>query len=378
MNLVIPSIGLEPGPDWASDVNASLTILDQHDHSPGHGTTIPPSGININSDLSFNNNNLIQARSLRMFVQSAALGLVSDIGCLYVTGVDLYYNDVSGNQIQITAAGGVAGTPGSIGGLTAPASATYVPLSSTFVWQSNVNTPANMDFASAILRNLTVSSFGLTLNPPSAMGANFSITLPTLPATQKILTLDNSGNMGAVYDVDNVTIEIVSNNLQVKDGSITTAKLATGAAIGNITSGTVTAGLIEPSNAAQSANSGLQVYTSGTFAQIGFSVTITTHGRPVIAGMQAIAGAGLNGYIEIYAGAAGSFQLRRDGTTIAYYTFYNNSVGSGANMAVTLPPTLDVSVPAGVHTYAWFAARAGAAVPSIQLDGQSTVAYELY
>lgn len=219
MSLILPGVGQTIGPTWATDLNNSLTIIDQHNHTAGYGVPVPSSGLNINADLTMANNNLIGIKSLRMTPQSILAG-GSDLDCLFVNGVDLYYNDGVGNHVRITQSGGVAGSPGSIANLTSPASATYVAGTQTFVWQSDANTPANMDNASVILRNLSANSFGLTLSPPAAMGANYSLTLPTLPSSQKIMTLDNSGNISAPYTVDNVTINIVGNVIQVKNTNV--------------------------------------------------------------------------------------------------------------------------------------------------------------
>lgn len=240
MNLVIPTVGVEPGPQWASDINASLTIIDAHNHSAGSGVPITPSGMNISSDLTMNSNNLISARSLKMTAQVSPLALAADVGCLYVSGVDLYYNDENGNQVRITQSGGVSGTPGSIAGLVSPASATYVPGTQTFVWQSAASTPANMDAASYIFRNLVASSKGLTLSPPAAMAADYALVLPNLPVSTKIMVLDSSGNMSASYTTDNSTIEVNgSSQIAVKALGIGTAQLAslsvTDAKIDNLT-----------------------------------------------------------------------------------------------------------------------------------------------
>lgn len=221
MSLILPGVGQTLGPQYATDLNNSLTIIDGHNHTAGYGVPVPSSGLNINADLSMNNSNLIAIKSLRMTPQSILAG-PSDLDCLFVNGVDLYYNDGVGNHVRITQSGGVAGSPGSISNLTSPASATYVAGSSTFVWQSAANTPANMDNASIILRNLVANSFGVTLNPPNAMASNYNLTLPTLPPGQQIMTLDASGNMAAPYTVDNVTLAIVSNVIQVKDTNVVT------------------------------------------------------------------------------------------------------------------------------------------------------------
>lgn len=214
MNLVLPIPGVDPGPDYAYNVNASFQTVDGHDHSFGKGVQITPAGININADLAINQNNITFIRSLRFFPQVSPIAGASDVGCLYAAGVDLWFNDVSGNQIQITQNGGVAGTPGSISNLTPPASAAYVSAQAAFVWQSNVNKPANMDFASATFRNFTTNSKGLTLFPPAAMPADYQLVLPVLPgANGNFVTINTDGSMGSVVSVDNNTIKIISNQL---------------------------------------------------------------------------------------------------------------------------------------------------------------------
>jgi microcystin-dependent protein len=206
MSLPIPVVGTAPGPEWATLLNACLTILDQHSHVSGSGVPITPDAMNINSDLSMSSQNLVDARSLRMTAQASPLALAADLGCIYVSGVDLYYNDVNGNQVRITQSGAVAGTPGSISNLVSPASASYVSGTSTFVWQSAATTPANMDAASLIMRNLSAGSNSLTLQPPAAMGSNSTITLPTLPAATGMVTMDTSGNLSASYSLTDALV----------------------------------------------------------------------------------------------------------------------------------------------------------------------------
>jgi hypothetical protein len=133
---------------------------------------------------------------LRFTPQGSPLALGTDIGCLYESGVDLYYNDGAGNQVRITQSGGVAGSPGSIANLTSPASASYVAGSSTFVWQSDSNTPASMDAGSLIIRKVSASSPGITVAAPSSLASNFALTLfASLPAATSLIAVNNSGNM---------------------------------------------------------------------------------------------------------------------------------------------------------------------------------------
>lgn len=232
MNLVIPGVGTEAGPTWASDINASLSVIDQHNHSSGSGVQINPSGLNINSDLTFNSFNAIQLRSVRFTPQPVALSGISDLGCLYEAGVDLYYNDGSGNQIQLTSGGSIVGTAGSISGLpSGTASASYS--GGTFTWQSATSTAANMDAASYVLRNNSASSKGLTLQPPNSMAADYSLTLPLTPGAQSFLSIDPSGNIAQYCVVDGGII-----GANIASATITGANLATDIAIpGNPTSG---------------------------------------------------------------------------------------------------------------------------------------------
>lgn len=281
MSLPVPGVGLTFGPQYAIDIDNCMSLIDQHDHSSGKGVAITPSGLNISADLSIGGNNLLDVKSVRFQIQVAPLAGAQDLACIYASGVDLYYNDANGNQIQITQNGSVAGASGNISGLVSPASASYVALSKTFVWQSDVNTPANMDMGSIIIRNVVAGSNGITISAPGSLSSNYTLTLPSLPATQKFMTLDNTGNIAAVWGVDNSTIEISANNLQVKAGGINTAQLAdhsiTNAKLAAMPFGT-------PAAAGGFAQSGVvtQSTSSGTFVDVpGLTVTLTTTGRPV-------------------------------------------------------------------------------------------------
>lgn len=217
MNLPVPIVGVEAGPQYAVDVNSCFSILDQHNHTPGSGVLITPSAININANLPLNGNRLTTVLSVVFSAQGSPLpGSSPDLGALYVAGDDLYYNDEAGNQVRITQNGGVVGTPGSITGLVPPASASYVSANSTFVWQSDANTPANMDMASIILRNLVANSFGLTINPPPAMAADYSITMPVLPVTNSFMAIDEFGNETATIPISK---GLTASNIE--DGSLT-------------------------------------------------------------------------------------------------------------------------------------------------------------
>lgn len=303
MNLVLPGVGLTFGPQWATDLNASLTIVDQHNHTSGSGVAIPSTGLNINADLPMGSNNLTGIRTLRMNSQSGVLSVGTDLDCLYVVGADLYYNDGIGNHVRMTQSGAVSGTPGSISNLVSPASAAYVAGSKTFVWQSDANTPANLDAASITLRNIVANSKGLTLNPPNSMAADYSIVLPSLPTPTSFMTIDNSGNISTVSATSGITgamiatATITDSNMvpatitaasianatitaaKVVSGTLTTAQIASATIVG----GNIAANTIVNNNLAQhnyTVSSGINFSTgSASFVIVtNSSITITLAG----------------------------------------------------------------------------------------------------
>lgn len=358
MNINTPVVGTTTGPQYATDLNNCFLTVDAHDHSTGNGVPITPAGLNISSDLSFLNNDATNLRSTRFQIQSSALADASDLNCLYVTGVDLYYNDGNGNQIQLTQSGSIAGTSGSISGLSSPASATYVSGSQTFVWQSDALTPANMDAGSVIFRNISASSYGITVSPPT-LTSNYNLTLPALPVSQKIMTLDNTGAISAPYSIDNSTLEISSNVIQIKDSGVTTAKINNSAVTtakindsavttakindsavttAKINDGAVTQAKLASKTIAYNTYLGVFSTTSTTFQTV-VSVSINTTGRPVRVEIGGSYISSQNAY----------YRITRDPSTVLVTSYL------GGSSPISVPPSslaiLDVSLAAGSYQY---------------------------
>ena len=160
-------------------------------------------------------NNLIQVKTVRFNAQGTPITASSpNLGCLYVSGVDLYYNDESGNQVRLTQAGAVSGTPGNIANLTSPASATFVSVGGTFVWQSAANTAATMDMGSIVIRDLTASANGVTIAAPLSLAAPYTLYLPAaLPASNSFVTVSTAGALGTVSQTAGITGSNISASL---------------------------------------------------------------------------------------------------------------------------------------------------------------------
>ena len=109
MNLTVPIAAStatgtgDTGPGYAINIsNDLLTTIDQHDHSTGKGVQITPAGLNINSDLTINQNNLNQLRSARFVSQASGLVGVGDVASVYVQAGDLWYVNSNGTNVQLT------------------------------------------------------------------------------------------------------------------------------------------------------------------------------------------------------------------------------------------------------------------------------------
>lgn len=340
MNLIIPGVGTTESSTWASDLNASLSIVDQHDHSSGSGVQITPGGLNINSALSFNSQS---ATSLASIVFTAG-STVSTLDSIWFSGVDMYVTDGSGNQIRITQGGSLAGAAGTITGLpSGTASASYA--AGTFTFQSATSTAANIDGGSLILRNSMALSKGLTLAPPNAMAANYGLVLPSLPSVQSIMTLDASGNMAAPYTIDGTTLVITAGVIGVKNLGITTAQLANA----SVTHAKLSAFDLQASSTISFSTTSLS-YVPVT----GLSITITTTGRPVYV-LLVPDGSGTEGYL-FNNGADVSIGIRRDSQS-PY--FFETSMKAGTGAILVLPPgaisAIDGAATAGSHTYQVYA-----------------------
>ena len=241
MTLGIPGVGLDPGPDWANVLNNNfLSIVDQHDHSQGKGVPVTPSGLNINADLTFANNDATNVRSVRLFAQNSPLaGAAPDLGCIYRSGVDLYYNDGNGNQVRLTQSGAVSGSAGTITGLpSGTASAAYAAAQGNFIFEQATATAANIDAGTLIVRYPgsypTPSGNYISLQAPATLATGYALTLPTaLPASSgALLTASNAGAV-SYTNVDNSTLSIAAGVLKVPTKGITTTQISSGISSAN-------------------------------------------------------------------------------------------------------------------------------------------------
>ena len=321
MNLTIPVTGQEAGPNWANDINNSLSVIDSHNHSSGSGVQIGPDGININSALPFNSN---QATGLA-FVNIAAQGsgIPSPTNqSLYVSGVDLYYKDGNGVPVRMTSGGGTVTGASSI--VSGTASAAFV--SSTLVVLQNVGVAAPIDAASYILRYNggypSPAGNAIVLAAPSALSGVYQYTLPaTYPSSTSFLTMSTSGT--------------IANTISTTQGITRSMQAAVGQQI--------------------SSSCGSFFTTSTTYTPVtNLSVSITTTGRPVVLMLMSDGSSNIS---SVGCGTSGG------GSSIIYFAFYRGAsqisqslvgVTLAADTSIYEPPSsvqfIDTPT-AGTYTY---------------------------
>lgn len=114
MNLTLPTVSVTLGPQWASELNTAIELVDSHDHTTDKGQQITPPAININSSLDFNSQKAINLYSAQFIDQLATLTGASNARSVYVVSGDLYFTNGAGAAVQITSGGSLPAVPGSV------------------------------------------------------------------------------------------------------------------------------------------------------------------------------------------------------------------------------------------------------------------------
>lgn len=290
MNLTLPVVGPlgTTGPDWANIINAALMYVDAHDHSSGNGKQITPAGININQTLPMNSQQLSEIASLAL---DNLVSQPTSTNLVYEYSGELYFNDSSGNQVQLTSGGTInVASLGTITGdySTSTADLTYSDTSKTYIFKQSPTVTANVDCGPVKIYRNTASSPYARIQQSNSQAGNLDWTLPaSYPASKLPLKVDGSG----VQTIEQIV------TADITDLNVTAGKLATDAVetakINNlaVTTGKIADGAITQ---AKRAALGQQIsascggfYTSSTTAVdvTNLSVSITTTGRPVFVGL---------------------------------------------------------------------------------------------
>ena len=160
MSLIQPAVGVTVGPTWSSELNTSLGLIDTHDHTSGKGVQITPSGLNINADLEFNQNDATELRTLA-FDSGSAATTTGDTRALYHSGGDIYWRNATGTAVQITDGTSVKTAAGSITGdmTSTNAALRYASTSKTFSLVGDTTTSPDT-IAKLLCSNVVLYKYG--------------------------------------------------------------------------------------------------------------------------------------------------------------------------------------------------------------------------
>lgn len=264
-NLTIPAVGTA-GTTYATQINAALEAIEDVLE-----TKITPASMNINQTLSMAQNAIENAA----YVGIIDNGQPSVSGALFRDGGDLYWNNGSGSQVQITSGNSLSlTTVGAIGGNYSDAGSVaevkYLYASNDYYFFSNASTNvvANLVAGGLTFTSETAAgypySIAATTFTRATGGSSYTATWPNAaPAGKRIVQIDNTGAVTYENDIDG-GLTINDSGLTVTLGGLTvTAGGLTVTAGGQ----TITAGNLTLSSGAVSASgevSGSQLRHTGT------------------------------------------------------------------------------------------------------------------
>lgn len=388
MNLVLPVVGPNgtPGPNWAELLNQALDQIDQHDHSNGKGKQITPSGININQALEMNGNRLTEVLAVALQDNSTS---PNDSSLVYEFGGELFFNDLSGNKVQLTSNGQInVASLGTITGdySTSTADLTYSDASKTFIFKQSATATASVDHGPMkIYRNVASSHYTLFQLSGSQSG-NITLTLlASLPASTLPMKVSSAGVLEATQIVAADIASDAVTTAKILDANVTAAKLATDSVTtGKIADGNVTRPKLASVGQQISASSGNFTTTSNTLVDVtNMSVTITTTGRPVM--VMVMPAAPLVGIFQANGintggldyGPQMAWSVERGGTVVGGSGMILYQI-SGAQLAeLTIPGVFSVLDPVAAGTYTYKFRVFSPATGPIKVQNCVLVAYEL-
>ena len=187
-SIVKSDVGQTAAPDWGTNLNTSLTAIDDHDHTSNKGVRITPAAINVNAELEFNDNTVSEVKQVALQNQGSQPSDKSR--AIYSYNGELFYRDASGNHVQITSSGSLPASGGTIGGMGGTdAAVNYVDGSKAFVFEHDDanNEMAKMHHSTLLLYNFhddngSTANYYITLQYTGTSSAN-TLTVPNETGT---------------------------------------------------------------------------------------------------------------------------------------------------------------------------------------------------
>lgn len=410
MNLVLPVVGPtgQVGPTWGTNNNDAFTLIDSHDHTSGKGTKVPTAGLTINADLTFNGYNAVSLNSVKLNSLGSALAS-SFTNCISVVGGELYFNDGSGTDVQLTSGGAInVSSLGTITGDygTSSADLNYNDTTKTFSFKQDATKTAFITCGSvSIFENVAGAKFTKLQNTTS-QGSDQTVTLwASLPGSTLPVKLSATGVLSTATidtaDITNLAVTsgkiaaatIAQSNMandsvgtaQIINDNVTTAKiLNSNVTTAKIADANVTKVKLAALGQQISASSGAFTVVGTSFTSVtNLSVTITTTGgRPVFVGCMGDTGNSSYFGITTNGGgtnAFGEIRIQRNGLTI-YSSELRAETTSSTNNRLHVPAGsvwhID-AVSSGTYTYVVQIRLGVGTATAMAANFMTLVAYEI-
>ena len=246
---------------WDDQLNASLDLIDTHNHTTGAGVQIPAGGLNLTTDLTLNGTcALTNAKALAFTTQASYT--VSKSLWVKTSDGELYWRNASGTDVKMTSGGtlNISIVGGILGDYAASAAAVYYDDSAqAYRFLEAAPSPNSWsrvqcgdldlyEHASGIANRVRIAS-------PTGLAASYALTLPAaLPGSTSLLQVSSAGAITASNTVANAAtfsaLTTHSNGITVTTGaanlngaasiSLPTRKLVLSAGLGYVYSGAAT------------------------------------------------------------------------------------------------------------------------------------------
>jgi hypothetical protein len=220
----------KPDPDgsvgtWDTELNASLDVIDSHDHSAGKGVKVPVAGIDIDADLSFAGfgATALKVVDLAAVLASTVTGYPTALFCNSADD-ELYWRTSGGVDVQLTSGnslnaallGGFTGDYGSGG-----SEANFNSGTSIYNFLRAANHRAFIDSSDIrLFQGTSGITNAVKIRSPNSLAASYDFILPTaLPAAAAVLEVGSTGQVAATRLIAAGTFTPTLNNNGVPHGT---------------------------------------------------------------------------------------------------------------------------------------------------------------
>lgn len=190
MSLQIPALNGDPGV-FDTYLNASLALIDLHDHGPGKGVTVKSNGIGINADLTFAGYAATNLGAAAFTAQAA----YTTNNALWVSSAnnDLYFRRAGtdnrltvGGVLNISLVGGIAGDYAA-----AAASLYYDDAAEAYRFLEAAPSPNSWSRVLCgdldLYEHISGATNRVRLSSPAALAASYALTFPAAAAGSTLL-----------------------------------------------------------------------------------------------------------------------------------------------------------------------------------------------